>query len=125
MFATQKRREPHVMSCNADSLAADSPGLTRQVLRAIRPRGVEEEVPVQERKRSLSLSEEHRVAETAGVTPEIKLPDDVSGPQTPATESRTIVFCDDAEQVSAGFALALNLMETNADLLMIYPEQMQ
>ena len=73
---------------------------------------------MQERKRSLSLSEEHRVAEAAEVTPEIKLPNDCSGPQSPATESHTIVFCDDAEQVSAGFALALNLMETNADLLM-------
>jgi hypothetical protein len=78
---------------------------------------------VQERKRSLSLSEQHRVAKAAEVTPEIKLPDDCLGPQPPATESRTIVFCDDAELVSAGFALALNLMETNADLLMIYPEQ--
>ena len=30
---------------------------------------------------------------------------------------RTVVFYGDAEQVSAGFALALNVMESHADLL--------
>ena len=32
-------------------------------------------------------------------------------------ECSTIVFCADAEQVSAGFVLALNMMEVHADLL--------
>jgi len=31
----------------------------------------------------------------------------------------TIVFCGDAQQVSYGFALALNAMESNADALMM------
>lgn len=32
-------------------------------------------------------------------------------------ETRMMVFCGDAEQVSAGFLLALGVMESNADLL--------
>ena len=37
-----------------------------------------------------------------------------------ATEwDSTIVFCGDAQQVSYGFALALNAMESNADALMM------
>jgi hypothetical protein len=31
----------------------------------------------------------------------------------------TIVFCGDAQQVSYGFALALNAMESNADVLLM------
>jgi len=33
-----------------------------------------------------------------------------------------IVFCGDAQQVSEGFALALNAMEANADALMMGAE---
>jgi len=39
------------------------------------------------------------------------------------TES-SIVFCGDAQQVSDGFALALELMAANADLLPIETEPM-
>ena len=35
---------------------------------------------------------------------------------------RTVVFYGDAEQVSAGFALALNVMESHTDLLTTSPE---
>jgi pyruvate/2-oxoacid:ferredoxin oxidoreductase beta subunit len=40
---------------------------------------------------------------------------------TPACEKSVIVFFGDAQQVSAGFALALSAMEANADVLMMSP----
>jgi hypothetical protein len=40
-------------------------------------------------------------------------------------EARTMVFCGDAEQVSAGFSLALGVMESSADLLTASPEPAQ
>jgi hypothetical protein len=50
---------------------------------------------------------------------ELRRSDDASALQSVAhsRECSTIVFCGDAEQVSAGFALALNVMEVHADLL--------
>jgi hypothetical protein len=39
-------------------------------------------------------------------------------PSVVARAQSTIVFCGDAEQVSEGFALALEAMDANADLLM-------
>jgi len=35
-----------------------------------------------------------------------------------------MVFCGDAEQVSAGFSLALGVMESSADLLTASPEEL-
>jgi hypothetical protein len=58
-----------------------------------------------------------------GVTPATALHhcDGVSGGQAAALSRETIVFCGDAEQVSAGFALALSAMEAHPDLLTISP----
>ena len=51
------------------------------------------------------------VPSAAGVLP--------SGQASIAECDSTIVFCGDAQQVSDGFALALNAMESNADALMM------
>jgi len=51
------------------------------------------------------------VPPAAGVLP--------SGQASIAECDSTIVFCGDAQQVSHGFALALNAMESNADALMM------
>ena len=51
------------------------------------------------------------VPPAAGVLP--------SGQASIAECDSTIVFCGDAQQVSDGFALALNAMESNADALMM------
>ena len=50
---------------------------------------------------------------------ELRRSDDASALQSGAHSGQcsTIIFCGDAEQVSAGFALALNMMEVHADLL--------
>ena len=50
---------------------------------------------------------------------ELRCPTDVIRQQSVVRSSkcRTIVFYGDAEAVSAGFALALNVMESHADLL--------
>ena len=59
------------------------------------------------------------VSDAGLASTELRRSDDSSALQSGAHSGQcsTIIFCGDAEQVSAGFALALNMMEVHADLL--------
>jgi hypothetical protein len=61
-----------------------------------------------------------RVMGPDGVPPptELRRSDAASGERSivGSRESNTVVFCDDAEQVCAGFALALAVMEAHENL---------
>ena len=67
-----------------------------------------------------------RVIGPDGVPPptELRRFDAVSGERSivRSRESTTVVFCGDAEQVCAGFALALAVMEAHENLLVESPE---
>jgi hypothetical protein len=51
-------------------------------------------------------------------------PDDVlrQPPVVRSREQSTVVFCDDPEQVRAGFALALAVMQAHESLLIMSPD---
>ena len=73
---------------------------------------------MKERKRPLSSNNRFNNVVSERVTPTTK-----SRHRANASRQRpTVVFCGDAEQVSVGFALALDLMESHADLLPMSPE---
>jgi hypothetical protein len=78
-------------------------------------------MPVTDDKQSMSADLQCRAeASDAGLaSTELPRSDDGSALRSVAhsRECSTIVFCGDAEQVSAGFALALNAMEVHVDLL--------
>jgi hypothetical protein len=59
------------------------------------------------------------VSDAGPASTELRRSDDPSALHSVAhsRECSTIVFCGDAELVSEGFALALNVMEVHADLL--------
>jgi hypothetical protein len=81
---------------------------------------------MKERKRLLSSNNRFNNVISEQVTPTTKSRHraNVSRQQS-AVRSRKppiVVFCGDAEQVSVGFALALDLMESHADLLTMSPE---
>ena len=81
---------------------------------------------MKERKRPLSSNNRFNNVVSEQVTPTTKSRHLANVPrQQSDVRSRkrpTVVFCGDAEQVSAGFALALDLMEFHADLLTMSPE---
>jgi len=81
---------------------------------------------MKERKRPLSSNNRFNNVVSEQVTPTTKSRHRANvSPQQSAVRSRkrpTVVFCGDAEQVSVGFALALDLMESHADLLTMSPE---
>ena len=80
---------------------------------------------MKERKRPLSSNNRFNNVVSEQVTPTTKSRHRANVPrQQSAVRSRrpTVVFCGDAEQVSVGFALALDLMESHADLLTMSPE---
>ena len=64
----------------------------------------------QQRRDQCNAAGPDKAPPAAGVLP--------SGQASIAECDSTIVFCGDAQQVSYGFALALNAMESNADALM-------
>jgi hypothetical protein len=78
-------------------------------------------MPVTDQKQSMPADPQCRteVSDVGLESTELRRSDDASALQSVAhsRECSTIVFCGDAEQVSAGFALALSMMEVHADLL--------
>ena len=79
---------------------------------------------MKERKRPLSSNNRFNNVVSEQVTPTTKSRHRANVPRQ-AVRSRkrpTVVFSGDAEQVSVGFALALDLMESHADLLTMSPE---
>ncbi len=75
-----------------------------------------------ERKRGVSASGRRRAAELDAVSPPTGLRRPRERPLAPACANSILVFCGDAQQVSDGFALALNAMESNAHLLTMCTE---
>jgi hypothetical protein len=74
---------------------------------------------VSERKRGVSASGQRRATELDAVPPPTGLRRPRERSLAPACANSILVFCGDAQQVSDGFALALNAMESNAHLLMM------
>ena len=74
------------------------------------------------RERMRRLNDRCRRAASDGIPPR----QEVSRQQSLVSsgEVRMMVFCGDAEQVSAGFSLALGVMESSADLLTASPEEL-
>jgi hypothetical protein len=79
-----------------------------------------------ERKRRTPPKSRCRVIGPDGVPPptDLRRSDTVSGERSivRSRESTAVVFCGDAEQVCAGFALALAVMEAHENLLVRSPE---
>ncbi len=75
-----------------------------------------------ERKRPRSASSKRRIVGRDEVPPPPDLRRSREWPASPTRTNSMIVFCGDAQQVSEGFALALNAMEANADALMMGAE---
>jgi hypothetical protein len=73
------------------------------------------------RKRPMSVADPSTGLGLDAVPPEADCCIRDNGQLRPTSDS-VIVFCGDAQQISNGFALALNAMEANADLLMMSTE---
>jgi hypothetical protein len=78
---------------------------------------------VKENNRSMVTGHERRMEELDEGSPMTELQRSGQRPIVPECADSVVVFCGDAQQVSEGFALALEVMEVNADSLVMAAEE--